>query len=368
MTEFDEILTSTPQNDDLYREDAQECENNVQDITIEDAPIDVEFDIAEEQADIDIECADNVAFDMPVNAPVSSRAVYMPTEESVKKEHMSARRKSRISNGVIYAILVVMCVVWILPFIGILLESFRCESTGVVGYIFPKQWGFDNYVRLFTETQFPKWFGNTLIMGLVTAVVQTIFVMAVSYALSRNRFKGRKLLMNIMLIFGMFPGFLTLILLYTWMNDWHLTMENAPWGLIIIYVASSGMGYYIAKGFFDTISHSLDEAARVDGATQFQVFYKIIMPLSKPIIIYTILMGFMGPWGDFVMASFMANNASAGYNAAAGLQWLLTDSMINEWYTTFCAGGVVVAVPITILFMCLQKYYVAGVTGGAVKG
>lgn len=284
------------------------------------------------------------------------------------KTHMSQKAKNKIANTVIHVVLAVMCVLWILPFIGIVLESFRVESTGLAGYIIPKQWGLDNYVRLFNETLFPTWFLNTFIMGLITAVVQTAFVLAVAYALSRNRFKGRKFLMKLMLVFGMFPGFLTLILLYTWMNDWNLTDSNAPWGLVIIYIASSGMGYYIAKGFFDTISRSLDEAARVDGATRFQIFYKIIMPLSKPIIIYTVLMGFMAPWGDFVMATFMANNSSAGYNVAAGLQWLLTDSMKNDYYTTFCAGGVVVAVPITILFMLLQKYYVAGVTGGAVKG
>lgn len=281
---------------------------------------------------------------------------------------MSQKTKDRIVNTLIQILLAVMCVVWILPFIGILLESFRCESTGLVGYIFPKKWGFDNYIRLFKDTLFPQWFGNTLLLGIVTSVVQTVFQLAVAYALSRFRFKGRKFLMNLMLVFGMFPGFLTLILLYTWMYDWNLTDANAPYGLMIIYVASSGMGYHIAKGFFDTISRSLDEAARVDGATRLQVFYKLILPLCKPIIIYTVLMGFMAPWGDFVMATFMANNSSAGYNAAAGLQWLLTDSMKNDYYTTFCAGGVVVAVPITILFMCLQKYYVAGVTGGAVKG
>ena len=295
-----------------------------------------------------------------------------PVGEVKQKTHMGQRAKNRAANTIIYIILVAMCLIWLLPFFGIVLESFRTESTGLAGYIFPKQWGFDNYVRLFTQTQFPRWFLNTLIMGLITAVVQTIFILAVSYALSRHRFKGRKFLMNMMLIFGMFPGFLTLILLYTWLGSWGpkpgLTMQNAPWGLIVIYVASSGMGYYICKGFFDTISHSLDEAARVDGATNFQIFYKIILPLSKPIIIYTVLMGFMAPWGDFVMATFMANGSSAGYNAAAGLQWLLTDSMKNDYYTTFCAGGVVVAIPITVLFMCLQKYYVAGVTGGAVKG
>ncbi len=312
------------------------------------------------------------AFDIEApSAPVSDTPLAEArerTQASVKKTHMSQKTKNAITNTIIHIVLVVMCFVWILPFIGIVLESFRCESTGLAGYIFPQKWGFTNYVRLFKETDFPHWFLNTLIMGVIVAIVQTVFVLMVAYALSRHRFKGRKFLMNLMLVFGMFPGFLTLILLYTWMHDWNMTDLNALWGLILIYTASSGMGYYIAKGFFDTISHSLDEAARVDGATRLQIFYKIIMPLSKPIIIYTILMGFMGPWGDFVMATFMAHNAHAGYNVAAGLQWLLTDSMKNEYYTTFCAGGVVVALPITILFLLLQKYYVAGVTGGAVKG
>ena len=328
---------------------------------------DVEFDSEAQFAAIDIEAP---KFAVEEEA-VEKRKRFSSTNEITPKTHMGQRAKNRISNTFIYIILSVMCIVWILPFVGILFESFRMESTGRVGYIFPEQWGFGNYIRLFTDEtiNFPRWFINTLIMGLVTAVVQTLFILAVSYALSRNRFKGRRFLMNMMLVFGMFPGFLTLILLYNLLEGWGMTGAKAPWGLIIIYVASSGMGYHICKGFFDTISHSLDEAARVDGATKFQIFYKIILPLSKPIIIYTILMGFMAPWGDFVMATFMANGSNNGYNVAAGLQWMLSgDAMRGEYYTTFCAGGVVVALPITILFMCLQKYYVAGVTGGAVKG
>ena len=285
-----------------------------------------------------------------------------------KKTHMSQKTKNRIGNTVIYIVLVIMSIVWILPFVFILFESFRVESTGLAGYIVPHKWGFDNYVRLFTETEFPRWFLSTFLMGLVSAVVQTAFILAMSYALSRNRFKGRKLLMNAMLVLGMFPGFLTLILLYTLMEGWGLVGANAPIGLAIIYVASSGMGYHVCKGFFDTISHSLDEAAMVDGATKAQIFFKIIMPMSKPIIIYTILMGFMAPWGDFVTARFMSNNDPLGFNVATGLQWLMGETRVDRYYTTFCAGGVVVALPITLLFMFLQKYYVAGVTGGAVKG
>ena len=284
------------------------------------------------------------------------------------KRHGSQSKRRLVGNTIIHIVLAIMSIIWIAPFVFIVFESFRCESTGLAGYIIPHKWGFDNYIRLFTQTEFPRWFLSTFLMGLVCAVVQTVFILAMSYALSRNRFKGRKFLMNAMLVLGMFPGFLTLILLYTLLNGWGLTGSNAPYGLVLIYVASSGMGYYVCKGFFDTISHSLDEAAMVDGASKFQIFYKIIIPMSKPIIIYTILMGFMGPWGDFITARFMSDNDPLGFNVATGLQWLIGETRVDKYYTTFCAGGVIVALPITLLFMFLQKYYVAGVTGGAVKG
>ena len=285
-----------------------------------------------------------------------------------QKYGMGIRAKRRISNTLIYILLILITIVWLFPFVCIVLESFRVESTAQEGYIIPQQWGFDNYIRLFTETNFLQWFKNTALMGLVVAAIQTVMVLSVSYTLSRIRFKGRKFLMNFMLILGMFPGFLTLILLYKVLSWNGLTEGAAPVGLILVYVASSGMGYYISKGFFDTIPKTLDEAARVDGATRFQVFYKVIMPLAKPIIIYTVLMAFMAPFGDFVLAKYIAHGTSDGMNVAVGLWGWLEKTLINTNYTMFCAGGVVVAIPVTALFLMLQKYYVEGVTGGAVKG
>ena len=292
------------------------------------------------------------------------------TTQLIGRKAMSAKTSRRISNAIIYIILGVMTVVWLFPFFGIVLESFKCEYGGMTGYLFPKEFGFDNYITLFTKTDFPRWFGNTLFMGVATAIFQTFFVLSMSYTLSRLRFKGRKMLMNAMLVLGMFPGFLTMILIYKVfsMPELSLTGINAPVGLIIVYCASSGMGYHVSKGFFDTIPKSLDEAARVDGATRWQVFYKVIMPMSKPIIIYTILMGFMAPWGDFMMASYIAKASSEGYNVAVGIKTYLDKTAINDKYTLFCAGGVCVALPVTVVFLSLQKYYVEGVTGGAVKG
>ena len=287
---------------------------------------------------------------------------------SVKKTGLGAKASRRISNFVVYLLLIVITVVWLFPFFGIVMESFKVDTRAMDGNLFPNVFGFDNYVRLFKETDFLKWFKNTAIMGLATAFFQTFFVLSMSYTLSRLRFSGRKFLMNFMLILGMFPGFLTMILIYKVFSDLGLTMEMAPVGLIIVYCASSGMGYYVSKGFFDTIPKTLDEAARVDGATRWQVFYKVIMPLSGSIIIYTILMGFMAPWGDFMLASYIIHENSAGMSVAVGMYEWLSKTMVNTNYTMFCAAGVVVAVPVTTIFLCLQKYYVEGVTGGAVKG
>lgn len=293
----------------------------------------------------------------------------MKNEKSrIKKSSLSARASRNIGNTVVYIVLVIMTVVWLFPFFGIVLESFEVGTKAMDSNLWPIKFGFDNYIRLFTETKFLKWFGNTAFMGVFTALFQTFFILSMSYTLSRLRFKGRKGLMNMMLIMGMFPGFLTLILIKKVFWDLGLTDDMAPIGLIIVYCASSGMGYYVSKGFFDTISKSLDEAARVDGATRWQVFYKVIMPLSKPIIIYTILMGFMAPWGDFMMAKYIINGDPNGMNVAVMMQTWLSKNLLNDNYTMFCAAAVVVAVPVTAVFLALQKYYVEGVTGGAVKG
>ena len=286
----------------------------------------------------------------------------------IKRSALGAKASRRLANTVIYIVLILITVIWLFPFFGIVMESFKVNTQMMDGELFPKVFGFDNYIRLFKETDFLKWFGNTALMGVATALFQTLFVLMMSYTLSRLRFKGRKGLMNLMLILGMFPGFLTMILIYKVFYDLGLTMEMAPVGLIIVYCASSGMGYYISKGFFDTIPKTLDEAARVDGATRFQVFYKVIMPLSGSIIIYTILMGFMAPWGDFMMASYIIHENSQGMSVAVGMYEWLSKTNLNTHYTMFCAAGVIVAIPVTIVFLALQKYYVEGVTGGAVKG
>ena len=289
-------------------------------------------------------------------------------KSTIKKSGLGARASRTVGNTIIYIVLVAIAIVWLFPFVGIVLESFEVSTAQMDRFLIPREWGLYNYQRLFQNTNFLQWFLTVALMGVATALLQTFFVLSMSYTLSRLRFKGRKGLMNMMLILGMFPGFLTMILIYKVFTDLGLTGEMAPVGLIIVYCASSGMGYYVSKGFFDTISKSLDEAARIDGATRWQVFYKVIMPLSKPIVIYTVLMGFMAPWGDFMMASYMIHNNDAGMTVAVGMFEWLSKTNVNTNYNMFCAAAVMVAVPVTAVFLALQKYYVEGVTGGAVKG
>ena len=183
-------------------------------------------------------------------------------ETKSMKQHMGMRAANTISNTIIHVLLVIISVIWLVPFVCIVLQSLRVESTWQVGYILPKQWGLDNFKNLL-NTNFPKWYLNTFIIAVVAAALQTIIVLCMSYTLSRFRFKLRKPLMKFMLILGLFPGMLTMIILYRVLKDLGLTQANAVPGLILVYIASSGMGYYVSKGFFDTIPKSLDEAARI---------------------------------------------------------------------------------------------------------
>ena len=278
-------------------------------------------------------------------------------------------RKKRVGNTIAYIVLILISIIWLFPFVGLVLQSFRGESGGMVNYLIPKQWSVDTYRFLFSDNcKFLKWYSNTLIIAFFVALFQTIVVICVSYTLSRMRFKGRKALMNIWLVLGMFPGFLTMICLYFLLKQLGLTEAGAVPGLILIAVANSGMGYYVCKGYFDTLPKSLDEAAILDGATRAQILVKSIIPLSKPIIIYTALVAFMAPWCDYIFASYVAFGYENGYNVAVAMtRWVWTNDY-QGFFTRFCAGGILIAIPVTVLFMCLQKYYVEGVTGGAVKG
>lgn len=267
-------------------------------------------------------------------------------------------------------ILTALSIIWIIPLFYLAVQSFRGEPGAWSPTFFPQEWTLDNYKRLFTQTNFPYWYLNTLIIAIISCVITTSFVLAVSYAFSRMKFKLRKPMMNMMLILGMFPGFMSMSAVYFLLKILLPNNYQSMASLIIVYSAGAALSYYVAKGFFDTVPKSLDEAARIDGAGRARIFAKIILPLSKSIIIYTVLISFISPWCDFIFVSYIMSGVpdTTKYTVALGMyRWLERES-IQQYFTTFCAAAVVVAVPITLLFMWLQKYYVEGVTGGAVKG
>ena len=277
------------------------------------------------------------------------------------------------SNILIYIHLGGLGLIWISPLVYLVLHSFRGEGLAYVTYLFPKQLSFKNYIDLFTVTadsslNFPRWFLNTFIVAVFSCIISTLAVMMVSYAFSRLRFKARKPLINIGMILGMFPGFMTMIAIYYLLKALGI-LQLPHLALIICYSAGAGLGYQISKGFFDTIPRALDEAATIDGATKNQIFWKIILPMSKPIIVYTILTSFIGPWTDFVLAKIIVGaQGQQYYTVAIGLQIFIDKEHKSAYFKQFLAGSVVVAVPITALFLFLQRYYVEGVTAGGVKG
>ncbi len=281
----------------------------------------------------------------------------------------SYKKAKKRQNFFVYMILIIISIIWLFPFFYLIIQSFRLEPGATTNYFWPKKMGLDNYIFIFTSKSpfnFTKWYINTLIVSIITCILQTINVLMVSYAFSRLRFKFRQSYMKLILILGMFPGFLSMIAIYNVLKLLGLT--QSLYSIIIIYCGSAAMQYYISKGFFDTIPYSLDEAAKIDGASQHQIFTKIILPLAKPIIVYTMLMAFTAPWGEYMLVSYLAGTDPEKFNVAVGLRQWLTDKNIYEYFTRFCAGAVVISIPVTILFFILQRYYVEGITGGSVKG
>lgn len=272
-----------------------------------------------------------------------------------------------------HGFLSILAFIWILPIFFVLLTSFRAESGSYKSYIFPKNYTLDNYINLFTQSasgiNYSRWFLNTLIVAIASCLLSTLFVLFVSYVMSRLKFKMRKPLMNVALILGMFPGFMSMIAIYYILKGLGFLEAGQLKliALVMVYSGGSGLGFYIAKGFFDTIPISVDEAAYIDGCTKWDVFKNITMPLSKPIIVHTLLTSFMAPWVDYIFAKVILGTDREYYTIAIGLWTMLEKEFIETYYTQFYAGCVIISIPIAILFLITQKYYTEGISG-AVKG
>ncbi len=266
-----------------------------------------------------------------------------------------------------YIVLTILGVMWMFPILWILLTALRAEQGYYVGYFFPKHLTLKNFYDLFHNSAVPfgKWWVNTMIVAICGCVLNTLIVLGTAFVLSRTRFSGRKPFMNILMIIGMFPGFMSMVALYNILKG--LGLNQSIGALIIVGAAGAAMGYHITKGYFDTIPKAIDEAAIIDGASRLQIFTRITIPLSKSIIVYQVLGTFLGAWSDYIFPRLLFGDRQSSYTVAVGLFWMTDFRRIDSYYTQFAAGAVIIALPIVILFIWLQRFYVEGLSG-SVKG
>lgn len=290
-------------------------------------------------------------------------------EEGGSVSMKNMRRRKIVSSVALNVVIAVLAMLWLVPVFWLVVSSFRAEQGAYTSYLWPKSFTFGNYVRLFTDRKlfdFPRWFGNTMLVAGCSCAITTILVLMVAYVYSRLRFPSRKFLMNASLVLGMFPGFMSIIAIYHFMKA--VSLDQTLLALILVYSGGAALNYYIAKGYFDTIPRSLDEAAILDGATNSTIFWKIILPNAKPVIATTAINAFINPIVDYIFVSVIMKDNYNNFTVAKGLYTMVDKTNIYEYYTVFCAGAVIVAIPVVLLFIRMQKYYVAGVVGGSVKG
>ena len=281
------------------------------------------------------------------------------------------KRKKLIADIFVHVFLVILSIVWLLPFFWLFMQSFRAEPGQFIKTFFPQTYTIDNYIRLFTETNimnFGRMFINTFVIAIFSCIISTFFVLSVSYCTSRLRFKMRKPYMNMAMILNLFPGFMSMMAVYFILKALGLTEgDMIPIALIIVFSAGAGTQFYVMKGYMDTIPKALDEAAALDGCTRWQIFTKITIPLSKPMIVYQIITSFMAPWVDFIFAKIIVRAESKYFTVSIGLWNMLENEYVYDFYTRFCAGAVLISIPIAILFIVTQKFYREAMSG-SVKG
>lgn len=269
-----------------------------------------------------------------------------------------------LSTVLIYAMLVIMALIVLVPIVWIVGASFNPQSSLLSATAFPENPTISHYIELLQKTKFLNWYANTLKIAAINMALSVILTSMTAYVFSRFKFKGKKTGLLSILILQMFPSFMGMMATYNIL--WQLNLLNTHFGLILTYAAGQiPYNTWLVKGYLANIPRSLDEAARLDGASNFRIFGQIILPLIKPILIFVALSQFIAPWMDFIFPRMILSSPEKK-TLAIGLYDMINANTNNN-FTTFAAGAVLVAVPITILYVCLQKYLIQGVTAGANK-
>lgn len=293
---------------------------------------------------------------------------------------MSEQKPRGASHAPLHIFLIVFTVISVYPILWVFTIAFSGKQSLAIVNLprnptaadrlraitpWPEQVSLSNFVSVMTDQPFARWIVNSAIVSAATTVVGVIMACTAAYAFSRFRFPGRRAGLMSFLVSQMFPGTMTLIPLYIILVQW-LGLGSSWVGLILIYATTAiPFCVWMLKGYFDTIPRELEESALMDGASTGRIFFSIILPLAKPAVAVTALFSFMTGWNEFILAATFMDKESM-YTAPLGLRFFVGG--FSQQWGYFAAGAIIVAIPVVVLFMFLQKYLVSGLTAGAVKG
>ena len=252
-----------------------------------------------------------------------------------KNNNLGGMKARRITGDVItYIFLAAMCVIWLTPFFWVIMQSFRDGKGQFISTFLPKAYTFNNYIALFKESNvinFPRMFLNTFGLACCTCIISTFFVLSVAYCTSRLKWKMRKPYMNMAMVINLFPGIMSMVAVYFILKALGMTEGDKIYlSLVICFSAGAGTGFFVMKGYMDTIPKALDEAAMIDGCTRWQIFTKITLPLCKPMIVYQVITSFMGPWMDFIFAKVIAGAKAQYWTVSIGLFNMLEKQITRD--------------------------------------
>jgi len=272
--------------------------------------------------------------------------------------------KKIISTVLIYINLIVVSIIVIYPLLWVVGSALN-ESAGISrASVIPEKISFENFKKLFNNYNYGRWYLNTLYVAVLTALFSIVLHTMTAFIFARFKFRGRKIGLLSMMVLQMFPSFMSLTALY--MIAMNFNMLNNLNMLVIIYVSGGiPVNIWLVRGYMLNIPRSLDEAAAIDGVTKLQLFYKVILPLSIPIIFFIALTSFMTPWMDFMLPRLLIN-MSDRRTLAIGLYDFVNTTPVD--IPAFCAGAVLVAIPITLIYMIFQRFLIEGLMAGANKG
>lgn len=281
---------------------------------------------------------------------------------------MSRRKlKEDVGLAVLNLFFIVLCFITLIPILYALSVSLNGQNSLLSSdfSFIPKNFTLDNYKEVLFGESITVWFKNTVFLAVVTVSLSLLIAVPAAYCFSRRRFLGRKAILKCLVLLNSFPAILSMFAIYRLLRPMGLINHRA--GLILVYTGTMAIfSLWNTKGYFDTIPAEIEEAARMDGASDIQVVTKIVLPLAKPSIITTALQVLIYVWNEYIYATtFMTGEDQ--YTLAAGLNSLQATEMTGSW-PVFAAAAITVSIPVLIIFFLCQKYMTSGLTAGGVKG